>query len=173
MRGVLLAVALGLAVGCAKKDEPTSGGGNAPVKDAETPVALPAATSKLRVDSYDAYSPYAYGGEGAKHQDEGKRIVFRVSGGEYGVRAGGKSLVLEGSSNLFKRPRAVYVLSSDAGFKKGDAARQPFIEGILRGAVEFSSKDWAKDWLKLTQDDAMKSRFVLIEDARFVSEPKN
>lgn len=172
MRGVLFALALGLLVGCGKKEEADA---DAPGKGAEKVPDLPAATSKLRVGDFDLYEAYRPGAKDA-YPHHGKRVVCRTFGSNiYGVIASGKNLILEGSENLFRRPRAVFVMRNDRGFKKGggEYAQDVYIEGTVQGLVAFDSRPWSKDWLKLTEGFSFKGQFLLIEDAVLVAPPKD
>lgn len=169
MRAALVVVVAVLA-GCEQKNG--GGGAEKPGKQNDPSDGLPQSTAKLRADSMDVYSSYSFRDPPPKHPHEGKRLLFKASGVCHGAKVGGKLLILEGSDNLFCRPRVVHVLKSDKGFHTGEYPGSPYIEGVLRGLVDYTSRDWAKDWLKLTPQEGLKDQFILIEDATLVSAPK-
>ena len=57
------------------------------------------------------------------------------------------------------------------------ASCNPLWDAVLQdryeGLVEFDSKSWAKDWLKLTKEPRLGMRFNLVEDAVIVAPPKH
>jgi hypothetical protein len=172
MRGAVSASAFALALGCGGLVAPTEKPTEKPSEQsAEGGETLPAPTTKLRVLAGDLYRQY----RGFKpHPHEGKRVVIQTHGSNcYGVRTStGQHLVLEDSSKLFRRPRMVYVMRSTRGWKNGELSGDLYLEGTVRGAVDFDSKRWAKEWLKLTPN-SMEDKFVLIEDAQLVAAPKD
>lgn len=189
MRAVLFAALLGLLVGCGKgKDEVAAGGGDAPKpaekgkdekpagKGDEANGPLPESTAELRVAAQVLYDHYRYptGDEREKHPTEGQRAVIKTHSVEcFGVQAGKQYFILEGSEDLFRRPKIVYVLKNARGWEKGQMAlRDLFIEGVSRGPVEFTAKPWSKDWLKLTPQRKLPDKFLLVEDALIVAPPK-
>jgi hypothetical protein len=172
MRWVMLVAVSAVTTGMVGCDEAKKAAGiNKEEKPKGQSVSLPKSTAKLRADTMDVYSSYSFKDPAPKHPNEGKRVLFKASGVAHGVKTDGLNLILEGSGNLVRRPRVVHHLKSDTGFHTGEYPGSPWIEGTLRGLVEYASKPWAKDWLKLTKEDGLGDRFIFVEDAILVADP--
>ncbi len=183
MRYALLC-GLALVAGCGKLvSEPTPSVKGIPPETGSGASPLPTPTANLRVNASDLRSFYdnqVFEEKPKKHQHEGKRAIIQAGWDFdlFGIQASnGQRMFLANTRKMFTRPSTVYILRAGSEFRKGERNGNSgaYLEGVIRGAVRFDSKPWAKDWLELAaqRTGATGEHFLLIEDAVLVAEPKD